>query len=30
LVSAKPLKELRSEIAALHEELRLLRKNLAA
>ena len=30
LVSAKPLKELRSEIAVLHEELRLLRKNLAA
>ena len=29
LVSAKPIKELRGEIAALHEELRQLRKNLA-
>ena len=29
LVSAKPIKELRGEIAALHEELRALRKNLA-
>jgi voltage-gated potassium channel len=29
LVSAKPLKELRGEIAALHEELRALRRNIA-
>lgn len=29
LVSAKPVKELRGEIAALHDELRALRKNLA-
>jgi voltage-gated potassium channel len=29
LVSAKPLQELRGEIAAVHEELRALRKNLA-